>query len=55
MDYADKSKEDIAREFSVDAKRIQVWCKQKDNVVALKTNGNSRSGGSNCVEQDKTC
>ena len=30
------SKEGAAREFSVDPKRIRVWCSQKDQLKALK-------------------
>ena len=51
-----KSKEAATGEYGVDAKRIRVWCSQKDNLVALKS-GKSKSkrlcgGGRKAPNQD---
>ena len=37
-----KSRQAAAREFGVDAKRIRVWCSQKEELLALKGKGKSR-------------
>ena len=39
------SKEEAAREFQVDAKRIRVWCSQKDQLKALKKATRKRLDG----------
>ncbi len=36
------SKEAAAREYGVDAKRIRVWCSQKEQLLALRDDGKSK-------------
>ena len=53
VDCAEKrSNEAAAREFGMDAKRIPVWCSQKDNLVTLKKNGKSRR--KSCIARSRT-
>ena len=52
-----KSKEAVAREFGVDAKRIREWCKQKEKLLELKKKGKSKrrrltGGGRKAQDED---
>ena len=39
------SKEAAARKFGVNAKRIRVWCSQKEQLIALKKDGKLKRKG----------
>ncbi len=40
-----KSKNDASKVFSVDRKRVQEWCKQKDDLMATGRSAKRLSGG----------